>query len=66
LPPSYIKAREADLKRIVDLGELERQEALKNASGVDGRPGLFSTKRGKESGSLLDLLDITDLFSLLK
>jgi hypothetical protein len=66
LPPSYIKAREADLKRIIDLGELERQEALKNANGFDGMQGLSSRKRGKESGSLLDLVDITDLFSLLK
>lgn len=66
LPPSYIKAREADLKRIIDLGEMERQEALKSASGLDGIQWSSSKKRGKEYDSLLDLVDITDLFSLLK
>lgn len=66
LPASYIKAREADLKRIIELGELERQEALKNTSGFDWMQRISSKGRGKESGSLLDLVDITDLFSLLK
>lgn len=63
LPPAYIKAREADLKRIVDLGELERQEALKIKNWSDGKLSPFG-KRGEGSGSLLDLVDIGDLFSL--
>jgi hypothetical protein len=49
----------------MDLGEIERQAALKLASGIDGTSRLSSEKRRKDSGSLLDLVDITDLFSLL-
>lgn len=64
LPAAYIKAREADLKRIIDLGEIERQEALKYSDGFDGKSRLSSKKDGKGSGSLLDLVDILDLFSL--
>ena len=63
LPASYIKAREADLKRIVDLGETERQEVLKIKDGLEGKL-LSSGRRGKDSGSLLDLVDIRDLFTL--
>jgi len=49
----------------MDLGEIERREAWKVAGGIDGMSRLSSRKRGKDSGSLLDLVDITDLFSLI-
>jgi hypothetical protein len=49
----------------MDLGETERQEGLKIACGIDGTSRLSSRRRGKDSGSLLDLVDIADLFSLI-
>ena len=64
LPAAYIKAREADLKRIIDLGEIERQEALKYSTGFDGKSRLSSRKGGKDPDTLLDLVDILDLFTL--
>jgi predicted amidophosphoribosyltransferase len=59
LPDDYIRAREADLKRVTEVGEGE--EINKVGRKVDEL--IRQTARGRSSSSLGDIISLTDLFS---
>jgi hypothetical protein len=64
LPDEYIKAREADLKRITEV------EAGEGASELGSKAGEFFCQTGRHkrggSSSVLGLVDITSLFDLFR
>lgn len=60
LPNEYIKAREADLRRITDVGEGESANELSSKVGE-----FFSESQRKRGGSsVAGLVDISSLFDL--
>jgi len=60
LPADYLKARESDLKRINEIHEDEKKGC---DSVVDVMLRQTAGLRSKKSSTLLDIIDLTDLFS---
>src|SRR5215470_6034762 len=59
LPADYLKARESDLKRINEIHEDEKKGC---DSVVDVMLRQTAGLRSKKSSTLLDIIDLTDLF----